>query len=303
MMASAIAPQAPEPAATPPWLDREAYPFRSRFVDLPAGRVHYVDEGTGPTVLLVHGTPTWSFEYRHLIRGLSRSHRCVAMDHLGFGLSARPAGPSYTPEEHAANLRAFVERLGLGPLTLVVHDFGGPIGLPLCLDRPELVRRVVLLNTWMWSFADDPQMRRRAAVAGGWLGRLLYRHLNFSLRVIMPSAYGDRRRLTPAIHRQYLMPFVDPAARVQVLWALAKALLGSSAFFAGLCERAQVLRERPVLIAWGLRDSAFGPRQLQRWEQLLPQAQVLRLAQAGHWPHEEAPEEVLQAMRLFLRER
>jgi len=89
---------------TPSWLDRRAYPFASRTLPLRAGRMHYVDEGQGEPLLFVHGTPTWSFEYRHLVSALSRRFRCIAPDHLGFGLSERPAAIAYTPEAHAANL-------------------------------------------------------------------------------------------------------------------------------------------------------------------------------------------------------
>src|SRR5690349_10562936 len=141
-------------AASPPvWLDRQAYPFTPRRLKLAAGTVSYLDEGRGDPLLFVHGTPTWSFEYRHLIRALAPRHRCIAPDHLGFGLSERPADLPYTPEAHARVLAEFVDKLGLGRFTLVVHDFGGPIGLPLALDHPERVRGLVLLNTWMWSFA------------------------------------------------------------------------------------------------------------------------------------------------------
>ena len=167
-VANRVAPSADASISTPAWVDREAYPFRSRFIELASGRrVHYIDEGEGDVVLFVHGTPTWSFEWRHVIRALARTHRCVAMDNLGFGLSDRPRDFDYCPESHARMLRAFVERLGLNDVTLVVHDFGGPIGLPLALHEPSIVRRLVVFNTWMWSFADDPEMTRKARHARG----------------------------------------------------------------------------------------------------------------------------------------
>ena len=120
------------------------YPFTSRYVALSSGRMHYVDEGAGDVVLFVHGTPTWSFEYRHLIKAFRASHRCIAPDHLGFGLSERPANFPYTPEAHATALEEFAGKLGLDRFTLVVHDFGGPVGLPLCLRHPDRVVRLVL---------------------------------------------------------------------------------------------------------------------------------------------------------------
>ncbi len=285
---------------TPAWLDRRAYPFAPHQMPLAAGRMHYVDEGRGEPVLFVHGTPTWSFEFRHLITALSPRMRCIAPDHLGFGLSERPAAFPYTPEAHAAALSEFVDRLGLTRFTLVVHDFGGPIALPLALRDRSPVSRLVVLNTWCWPFADSPDMVRKARIAGGALGRCLYRYANASLRIIMPSAYGNRRALTPEIHRQYLSVFEDREARVLVLHALAKALLDSSDYYAQLWRSAERLRRVPSLVVWGVKDSALPPAQLERWRRLLPEARVAALEHAGHWPHEEDPARVIQEMERFL---
>jgi haloalkane dehalogenase len=286
--------------AAPAWLDRAAYPFLNRWLEIaPGQRMHYIDEGQGETLLFVHGTPTWSFEWRHLLRALSPKFRCVAPDLVGMGLSDRPRDFAYTPEAHSQALARFVDALGLDQVTLVLHDFGGPIGLPLALERPARVRGLVLINTWAWSFEDDAEMRKRAALARGALGRFLYRWCNASLRLIMPSAYGDRSKLTPEIHRQYLAVFPDKDSRERVLWSFARALLGSSAFYDDLRRRLGVLRGVPVLIVWGTKDSAFRPNQLARWKKVLPDAQVLELP-VGHWPHEEAPEDVTRVLGEFL---
>jgi haloalkane dehalogenase len=268
-------------------------------MDLSVGRMHYVDEGRGEPILFVHGTPTWSFEWRHLIRAFAPTHRCIAPDHIGFGLSDRPRNFAYTPDAHADNLAQFVERLNPEPLTLVVHDYGGPIGLPLCLRHSERVRRLVLVNTWMWSFAGDRDMESKGRIAGGRLGRFLYRWANFSLRVLTPYAYGDKRKLTPEIHRQYLDRFADRWARGAVLWPLAHAILGSSDYYDSLWKDRDKLRGRPALIVWGMKDPAFGARQLARWRETLPSARAVEI-DAGHWPHEESPDSVADAMREFL---
>ena len=276
-------------------------------VALRDGEMHYVDEGAGPPILFVHGTPTNSYEYRHLIAALSKRFRCIAPDHLGFGESARPRSFAYTPEAHAAVLREFVERLGLDDFTLVVHDFGGPIGLPLITDHPRHsphpphVSRLILMNTWAWPLDDDPKMARGARFIGGAIGRFLYRYANASLRLIMPSAYGDRKKLTPEIHRRYLDVFGDRDARVLVLHALAKSLLGSRSHYQSLLDRLDRLRAMPVLIVWGMKDSAFQPYQLERWRQLLPGARVETIDGAGHWPHEEEPGRVVAAIEGFLK--
>jgi haloalkane dehalogenase len=276
------------------------YPFKSHTISLGDGDMHYVDEGAGEPLLFVHGTPTWSFEYRHLIKVLSTRYRCIAPDHLGFGKSSRPKGFAYTPEAHAGVLREFVDRLGLDRFTLVVHDFGGPIGLPLALEDHSRVARVVILNSWAWPLDDDP-MAGGARLAGGPIGRLLYKYANASLKMIMPSAYGDRKKLTPEIHARYLDVFRDPESRVLVLHALAKSLLGSRAHYQSLLDRIGQLRTRPVLVVWGVKDSAFKPHQLARWRSLLPNAAVTEIAEAGHWPHEEAPAQVIEAMNAFLK--
>ena len=160
---------------------------------------------------------------------------------------------------------------------------------------------VVILNSWAWPLDDDPKMARGAKLIGGAIGRFLYRYANASLRLIMPSAYGDRKKLTKEIHRRYLDVFRDRDARVLVLHALAKSLLGSRAHYQSLLDRIERLRAVPVLIVWGMKDSAFQPYQLERWRELLPEAQVETIESAGHWPHEEEPYRVAAAIEGFLK--
>lgn len=288
-------------AGLPGWVDPADYPFTTRRLTLGSGeQIHYVDEGHGPVVLLVHGTPTWSFEWRHLIRALSPTHRCIAPDHLGFGLSDRPPGADYSPESHAARLSGFVVQLGLQDITLVVHDFGGVIGLPLAVEEPSRVSRIVVINSWMWDLGDDPGVRRAGRLFGGGLGRLLYERLNFSLRVITPAAFKDRKRLTPAVHAHYLAPFADRESRGLVLWPLARSLGSPSPHGERLWNRRAALANIPALLIWGTRDPALKPHQLERWRQALPHAEVVEL-ETGHWPHEEMPETVCASVGEFLK--
>jgi haloalkane dehalogenase len=281
------------------WVDREAYPFRSRWRDLPGGRMHYVDEGAGEPVVLVHGTPEWSFGWRHLVRALSPARRCLAMDHLGFGLSDKPPDGRYGPEDHAARLAALLDPLDLRQATLVVHDFGVPIGLAWALDHPDRVARLVVLNGWLWSLAGDPGVRRVMRVMAGPLGRWLYLYLNLSPRVLLPYAFGDRSRLSPAVHAQYLAPFPRPRDR-HGPWGLARAVLGSSAWYAALEARRDRLAAKPALLLWGLADPAFRPHHLARWRAALPGAEVVALPGVGHFPQEEAAGDVVGRVRAFL---
>lgn len=284
------------PISTPDWIDRSAYPFASRFMPLSAGRLHYIEEGSGEPIVFLHGTPSWSFEYRHLIRALRRNYRCVAPDLLGFGLSDRPDWFSYTPQGHHAIVSEFVESLRVEQFTLVVHDFGGPIGLPLALEGR--VRRLILINTWMWPYEETGSLWQ-ARLAGSAFGGWLYRSLNAPLRLLMPRAFHRRNLLTPAIHRQYRMPFQEAEDRGRVLHSLARSLLGAHDYYAWLWRQAPALRSIPVLLLWGQRDPALGPAFLRRWTDVLPGA-IVHPIEAGHWPHEEEPGESVAAVRAFL---
>jgi haloalkane dehalogenase len=288
----------------PGWVDQELYPFDARWLRLEGGAsLHYLDEGPpgggAGTLVFVHGTPTWSFDWRRLVAAFKGTHRCLALDHLGFGLSERPWGAEYTPEAHAARFREWMEALDPKDVTLVVHDFGGPIALPMALERPGRVRRLVVLNSWMWSFEGDRHIERGSRLMTSWLGRWMYRSLNASIRLITPSAYADKKKLTKRIHAQLLAPFTGIDSRERVLWALARALLGSSAFYADLWERRAALADLPALIVWGTEDPAFLHAYLARWREALPRAEVVELP-VGHWPHEEAPAEVERALRRFI---
>jgi haloalkane dehalogenase len=289
----------PGQRAVPSWLDRAAYPFDNKWLSLPSGNVHYVDEGRGDPVLFSHGTPTWSFEWRQLIGALSPTYRCIAPDHLGFGLSDQPRAASYTPEAHAQRFSAFTSALELEAFTLVVHDYGGPIALPLALDDRRRVRRLVIINTWMWPLDDDAEIRRAARIAGGPIGKLLYEWANLSLNVIMPTAYADRQKLTPEIREQYLAPFSNRWPRGAVLWPLARALLGSTPFYDSLYQKRDRLRDVPTLVVWGTRDPAFKPHHLSRWRAIIPNAKAVEIP-VGHWPHEENPDAVTRAVSEFL---
>jgi haloalkane dehalogenase len=285
---------------TPPWLDRTLYPFAPHHLELDAGRMHYVDEGQGPPVVLVHGTPVWSFLYRDLIRALSRTHRCIAPDHLGFGLSDKPEGFGYRPADHARNLRALIERLELRDITLVVHDFGGPIGLSYAVERPENVARLVVFNTWMWSLRENAQAAQISRVMGGPIGAFLYKRLNFSARALIPVASGERK-LPKVIHRHYIDAAPGPRER-HAMWVCARELVGSSDWYDSLWRRRERIHAIPALLLWGMKDPGVrsGVFDLARFQGLFADARTLTFPGAGHFVQEEQAEAVAAAVRGFL---
>ncbi len=279
-----------------PWLDRALYPFEPRTFRVAEGAMSFVDEGRGKPILFVHGTPSWSFEWRHAIAALRGDHRCVAPDHLGFGLSDKPEQADLSPAGHARRLLELVRALDLREITLVLHDFGGPIGLPVAFEEPERVRSLVLLNTWAWAHGSDPRIARVSRLVASPLGRFLYRGLNASPRWLVPSSFGDRTKLTPRVHRHYVGPFRARRDRAAP-WVLGCELARSDGFYASEWERRGALAELPTTIVWGLRDPAFRPSYLERWREALPRAEVVALEGAGHFPQEEEPERVVEAIR------
>ncbi|MHC2992249.1 alpha/beta hydrolase [Pontibacter sp. HJ8] len=284
---------------SPAWLDRILYPFAHHTLQLQNGQMHYVDEGQGEPVVFVHGTPTWSFVWRQQIKALSRTHRCIAPDHLGFGLSAKPAGFAYTPEAHALNLEQLIGELQLKNITLVVHDFGGPIGLSYALRHPENVKRIVILNTWMWSLEEEKQIMKISSFMSGSLGRFLYLNLGFSPRMLLPKGYHERRHLSKDVHQHYLKPLNNAQNRLGT-WHFTAALKESGSWFDQLWQQRENLRGIPMLILWGDKDALLPLSLLEKWQKTFPEAQVRRY-KAGHFVQEEKGGEIADALKEFIQ--
>ena len=282
------------------WVDRTAYPFDSHYFGVPAGRMHYVDVGEGSPLVMVHGNPTWSFLYRDLIKRLSAEHRCVAVDHLGFGLSDKPRGWSYLPQDHAANLAALIHALQLKDITLVVQDWGGPIALCYAVAHPENVARIVLMNTWAWPVNRDPYYIAFSGFMGGPIGRTLIKHYNFFAGTMMRRLFGDKTRLTPEAQAHYLRALPTAADREGCV-VLPKQIVKATPWLGRLWSGIPALADKPVLIVWGMKDIAFRKKELRRWEAAFPDAHVVRLPTVGHFVQEEAPDELARAVGAFLK--
>lgn len=285
----------------PAWLDRAEYPFQSHFLEVNGQQLHYIDEGEGEVLLFVHGTPSWSFDFRHQIKALSKTHRCIALDHIGFGLSDKPSQYDYRTEVHAQTLETLILHLKLAEITLVVHDFGGVIGLAYALANPETIRRVVALNTWLWDSRSDPQYQKLEKVLRSPLLPFLYRWLNVSPRFLLPQSFGDPKKLSKAVHRQYIAPFSHRNERYGLL-AFAHALLYDQDWFATLWAKRQALADKPFLLIWGMKDAFITPAYLDPFLAAFPRAKAVRLPESGHFPQEEVPDLVLEALQMFLRE-
>ena len=285
-----VAPDQPRPA----WLPQGLYPFESRFIEIAGARVHYLDEGEGPPLLLLHGNPTWSFLYREIVAGLTDRFRCVAPDYPGFGLSEAPAGYGFRPAEHAAVIEQLVRKLKLRDATLMVQDWGGPIGFAVATRQPERFRRFVIANTMAWP-KRDPAVRMFSWAAGSPLGGYLLRNRNLFVEAILPAAIR-RGPLSPAVMAAYRGPFPTSASR-RPLQVFPREIAASRDFLAAVEGGLPALRDRPALILWGTKDVAFGPRERKRFEREFPHHRTVLLEGAGHFIQEDAPDEVVRAIR------
>lgn len=284
------------------WGLSEEYPFESRFLSLEGARYHYLDEGTGPTLLFVHGNPTWSFAWRNLIRGLRTEHRCIAVDHVGCGLSDKPSNYEYRLAQHIANLRRLVEELDLRDITLVAHDWGGAIGAGVAGECPERFQRLVWMNTA--AFRSQRIPLRIAACRIPLLGSWGVRGLNLFSRAALRMAVNRAHPLSETVCRGYLAPYDSWAHRIAVdRFVKDIPLQASHPSYAALKkveENLTRLQDKPVLLPWGMRDWCFSPHFLDEFVQKFPAAQVRRFPEAGHYLFEEQPEELLTEIHNFL---
>ena len=278
----------------PAWVPSDLYPFADRYTDAGGARVHYVDEGSGPPLLLVHGNPTWSFLYREIIKGLSGRFRCIAVDHPGFGLSKAPAGYGFTPAEHARVLEQLVLELDLRDVTLMVQDWGGPIGFAVAGRHPDRFARFVIGNTWAWPKSDfGTQLFSR--FLGGPAGRRLILGRNLFVERLLPAGVR-RRKLSETVMDAYRGPFPDPRSRLPT-YVFPREILRSRPFLADVERRLAALADRPALIVWPTKDVAFRDPERRRWEQLFHDHRTVMLEGAGHYIQEDAPDELVAAIR------
>jgi haloalkane dehalogenase len=278
----------------PTWIPEHLYPFESHYADVGGSRVHYVDEGSGPPLLLLHGNPTWSFLYRELIKGLSDRFRCIAPDHPGFGLSRAAPGYGFTPREHADVLEQLVLQLDLTGVTMMVQDWGGPIGFAVATRHPDRFDAFVIGNTWAWP-KSDPGTQLFSRFLGGPIGRRLIKGRNFFVETIIPGGVS-RRKLSEEVMDAYRGPFPTPESRRPVA-VFPREILGSRPFLAEVERGLPTLADRRALLVWPTKDVAFRARERKRWEDFFPDHRTVILEGANHYIQEDAPEEITSAIR------
>ena len=284
----------------PDWL-KELYPFESHFLETPHGRMHYLDEGKGETVLLLHGNPTWSFYYRNLIRLLRNHFRCIAPDHLGCGLSDTPTNYDYQLNNRITDIEHLIDSLGINHCNLVLHDWGGAIGMGFATRHTEKIKRITILNTAAFPSRNIPA--RISLCKTPILGRFLVCNLN---GFAAPATWmASVKRLPKAVRRGYLYPY-QTAARREAIYQFVRDIPMNEQHpswepLQAIDRSLSTLHNKPMLIGWGAKDFCFNDTFLNQWKQRFPHAEVNYYKDAGHYVLEDKEEVLNNRINDFLK--
>lgn len=280
---------------------KKLYPFQSNFIDLQGLKYHYLDEGRGDPVVMLHGNPTWSFFYRNLVTGLKEHYRIIAPDHIGCGISDKPQKYNYRLLTHIDNLEFLIRKLSLKDVTLVLHDWGGAIGMGWAVRHPELVKRIVIFNTAAFLLPYIPFRINICRVPI--LGDFAVRRLNAFAVSALYMACKKKERMNPEVKAGYLAPYNSYENRIAILRFVQDIPLTPKDHSYSLMKTIEKglaqFKNHPVLIVWGENDFCFNNRFLERWRVFFPKAQVRRISYAGHYVVEDAWEKIVPWMKDF----
>jgi len=285
------------------------FPFQSRYMNIQGHQLHYIDEGSGSPIVMLHGNPTWSFYYRHLIKDFSAEYRTIAPDHIGCGFSDKPALSEYpyTLEHRVSDLDVFLSSLRLQKkITLVVHDWGGMIGMAWAVDHPERIERIVILNTAAFLPPDGKQLPLRLRFVRNvpLLSKPMVLGLNLFARSALYMAVS--KPLSKNVKRCLTAPYDSWSSRIATYQFVRDIPLLASDNSYGIVrktsENLHRLAHLPVLICWGRHDFVFDLDYFDEWRQRFPNAQAHVLEEAGHYILEDAPEKVAMLMDAFFNQ-
>ncbi len=282
------------------------FPFRSKFHAVEGVKLAYVDQGRGEPVVLLHGNPTWGYLYRKFIPPLTRTNRVIVPDHMGFGRSDKPLDPSrYRLARHIANLESLLLKQDVRNATLVMQDWGGPIGLGFAVRHPDRVKRLVIMNTWAWVIPAGTRIHgllEQFRQPG--TGEALVQGLNLFVEGFLPAGIHKKERVTAALMRAYRAPFPDWNSRVGILAFPRDIVVGDDHPSApAMHEVGQKLPSLkvPVLLIWAMKDPAFPKAMIGLWQKIYPHAQLHTLENAGHYLQEDEPEQIVGLIKEFLK--
>ncbi len=281
------------------------FPFTPHYFDHNGFQMHYVDEGSGEPIVLVHGDPTWGYLYRNFIHALARRQRCIVPDHMGMGKSGIPQEPyPYRLQHHIANFENLLLHLDLRDVTLVLHDWGGPVGLGFATRHPERVKRLVLMNTWAFAPWPGGPFPRLLEMIRSARGEKFVLEKNGYLEPALLGTTFHIENLTQEVMDAYRAPFPTPAARLALLcWSRDIPVSEADPSYAEMKRIERGLPQfldTPTLLLWGMRDPVLSEPVLRTWQSIYPHAITYEIEDASHFLQEDAPARIVNWIREFL---
>jgi haloalkane dehalogenase len=283
----------------------DPFPYESKTFDRGGLALRYLDEGEGSTVVMVHGNPTWSIYYRSLVDALKADHRCIVPDHIGMGRSEKPGDDkyTYTLKSRVDDLEALLDHLGLQEdITLIVHDWGGMIGMAFASRHPERIARIVVMNTAGFPMPASKSFPWALRLARTPLGAWLIRGFN-AFSGIAARVCAKKKPLSRQLKRAYTAPYDSWANRIATLRFVQDIPLkpGDPAWdiVSEVGEGLDRFAQTPMLICWGEKDFVFSLQFLEEWRKRLPHAEVHRFPEAGHYVLEDEREAVVSLVQAF----
>lgn len=283
---------------------KELYPFKSNFIELDGLKYHYLDEGQGDPVVMLHGNPTWSFYYRNLVSGLREQYRIIVPDHMGCGLSDKPQNYNYNLSQHIENLDALLKKLDLNNITFVLHDWGGAIGMGWAVKNPERIKRFVIFNTSAFLLPRIPFSINICRIPV--IGDIAVRVFNAFARLAIYMACKKKERMTPDVKAGYLAPYRSFADRIAILRFVQDIPMSprdqSYYLMQTIESKIEQFKYHPMLIIWGEQDFCFNDNFLDRWKASFPKAKIKNVPDAGHYVVEDAWEKIVPWMQDFFEQ-
>ena len=282
-----------------------SYPFKPNYLDIGGFKMHYVDQGEGEPVVMLHGDPTWGYLWRKFILLISDTHRAIVPDHMGMGKSSVPKDPyPYLLRHHIFNLEELITSLELRDITLVLHDWGGPVGMGFAVRHPGLIKRLVLMNTWAFAKWPGGEFPRLLEIIRSERGESFVLEKNGYIKRALLGTANYPENYTSKVLNAYLSPFPTPESRLALLcWSRDISVSESDLSYGEMNhieDKLSLFDDIPVLLIWGILDPVLPGSVLEKWRRIYPHAQVCEIEDASHFLQEDSPKRVIGEIKQFL---